>query len=172
MSLISESRCRPEEWDVLQVLVLLVVELAEHALDQHLREADDRVQRRAQLVRHVGQEFALVLVGDLELPALVLDLAEQARVLDGDRRLVGEGPQQRDLLVGERTGEVPHDVHRADPPSSQSIGADDRRPHAHAGQPARAIGGTSGSRSMSAKWITRRSMTARPVAVVPSSGIG
>ena len=102
MSLISASRCLPDEWMSLQVVVLLLVELAEQALEQHLGEADDRVERRAQLVRHVGEELRLVLVGDLELAALVLDLAEQARVLDRDHRLVGEGLEQRDLLVGER----------------------------------------------------------------------
>ena len=39
-------------------------------LQQHLGEADDRVERRAQLVRHVGEELGLVLVGDLELRLL------------------------------------------------------------------------------------------------------
>ena len=40
----------------------------------------------------------------LELPALLLDLVEQARVLDGDHRLVGEGFEQTDLpAVNERT---------------------------------------------------------------------
>ena len=102
MSLISDSRCLPEDEDVLQVVVLLLVQLAEHALDQHLGEADDGVQRRAQLVRHVRQELALVLVGDLQLPALVLDLAEQAHVLDGDHRLVGEARHQLRVALGER----------------------------------------------------------------------
>ena len=77
--------------DVLQVVVLLFVQVAEQALEQHLGEADDRVERRAQLVRHVGEELGLVLVRDLELPALVLDLAEQPDVLDGDHGLVGKG---------------------------------------------------------------------------------
>ena len=54
----SESRWRPDARMSLQVLVLLVVELAEHPLEQHLGEADDRVERRAQLVRHVGEELA------------------------------------------------------------------------------------------------------------------
>ena len=84
--------------DVAEVLRLLVVDLAEHALGQHFREADDRVERRAQLVRHVGQELALVLARHLELPALVLDLAEQPRILDGQRRLRGEGLEQLDHL--------------------------------------------------------------------------
>ena len=110
--------------DVEQVLELLVVELAEHLLAQHLGEADDRVERRAQLVRHVGEELRLVLVGQLELPALVLDLVEQARVLDRDHRLVGEGLQQADLLVGEagrRLARRRRSRRRARP--SQSIGA-------------------------------------------------
>src|SRR4029453_16180501 len=47
--------------DVFQVLVLLIVQLPEHALRQDLGEPDDRVERRAQLVRHVGEELALVL---------------------------------------------------------------------------------------------------------------
>ena len=38
----------------------------------------------------------------LELAALVLDFIEQPHVLDGDRRLVGEGGHQLDLLVRER----------------------------------------------------------------------
>ena len=37
-----------------------------------------------------------------ELAALVLDLVEQPHVLDRDHRLVGEGRDQLDLLVGER----------------------------------------------------------------------
>ena len=33
--------------DVAQIIELLVVQLAEHFVDQHLGEADDRVERRA-----------------------------------------------------------------------------------------------------------------------------
>src|SRR5438552_18038104 len=94
--------------DVLPILLLLLVQLAEHAVGQDLGEADDGVERRPQLVRHVREELGLVLAGDLELPALVLDLEvaglqflEQAHIFDGDDRLVGEGLEQRDLLVRE-----------------------------------------------------------------------
>ena len=87
--------------DVLEVVGLLLVELAEHALGEHLGKADDRVQGRPQLVRHVGEEVGLVLVRDLELGALLLDLAEQARILDRNDRLVGEGLEQPHLLLGE-----------------------------------------------------------------------
>ena len=60
--------------DVLQVLGLLIVDLAEHPFEEHLREPNDGVERGAQLVRHVGQKVRLVLAGNLELSALVLDL--------------------------------------------------------------------------------------------------
>ena len=75
MSLISDSRCRPGAEDVVEVLLLPLVQLAEHPLGQHLGEADDGVQRRPQLVGHVGQELALVLACLLQLAALLFDLA-------------------------------------------------------------------------------------------------
>ena len=59
-SLISESRCLPASSTSLDVGELALVQLAEHLLVQHLAEADDRVQRRAQLVRHRGEEVGLV----------------------------------------------------------------------------------------------------------------
>jgi hypothetical protein len=61
---------------VVQVLGLFVVDVAEHPLHQHFREADDRIERCAQFMRHIGEELALVLARHLELPALVLDLPE------------------------------------------------------------------------------------------------
>ena len=42
--------------NILHVLRLLVVELSEHALAEHLGKADDCVQRGAQLMAHVGQK--------------------------------------------------------------------------------------------------------------------
>ena len=71
-------------------------------LPQHLADADDGVERRAQLVAHVGEELRLVLARLRKLAALVLDFVEQPHVLDRDHRLVGEGRDQLDLLVGER----------------------------------------------------------------------
>ncbi len=88
---------------VLHVLRLLLVELAEHALGEHLGEADDRVERRAQLVGHVGEELRLVLARDRKLLALVLQLVEQSRVLNGQCRLGGEGFQQLDHVGREGT---------------------------------------------------------------------
>ena len=64
--------------DVVQVLVLLLVHLAEQLLLQHLGEADDRVQRRPELVAHVRQEVGLVLGGDLQRPGALGHPALQA----------------------------------------------------------------------------------------------
>src|SRR5438045_8459949 len=61
-------------------------------------------------MRHVREEFALVLVRDLELPALVLDFVEETHVRYGDHGLFGEGLQQPNELLLDRSGLVP--VHR------------------------------------------------------------
>src|SRR5260221_9522704 len=70
----------PRAVDVAHVLELLRVQVAEHALLQHLGKADDRIERRAQLVGHVGEELALVPVGAFELGGLLGHLPFQARV--------------------------------------------------------------------------------------------
>ena len=88
--------------DVLHVLGLAVVELAEHPLQQHLREADDRVERRAELVRHAREEVGLVLARRGELAALQLELLVQPRVGQRDRRLAREGREHVARLVAER----------------------------------------------------------------------
>ena len=57
----------PAVEDILEILLLLGVEVAEEAFEEYLGEADDGVERRAELVRHAGQELGLVAVGGLEL---------------------------------------------------------------------------------------------------------
>src|SRR5213593_2355298 len=47
----------PGAQDDPHVLSLFLVQFAEHAVVQHFREADDRVEGRAELVRHVGEEL-------------------------------------------------------------------------------------------------------------------
>ena len=84
--------------NVVGVLGLLLVQLAEEFFLQHFGEADDGVERRAQLVRHVGEKFRLVPVGRFDLAALFLDLAEQPRVVDRQSRLRREGLQQDSSL--------------------------------------------------------------------------
>jgi len=44
----------------------------------------------------------------------LLDLLEQSHVLDGNHGLIGEGLQQSDLLVSERTGLDSKNYNRAD----------------------------------------------------------
>ena len=75
--------------------------VAVDVVEDQLGITEDGVERRAQLVAHVGEELRLVLARLGELAALVLDLVEQAHVLDRDHRLVGEGRDQLDLLLGE-----------------------------------------------------------------------
>ena len=66
------------------------------AVEDQFGVAEDGVERRAQLVAHIGEELRLVLARDVELAALVLDLVKQSRVLDRQHRLRGEGLHQVD----------------------------------------------------------------------------
>src|SRR5215469_16892283 len=47
--------------------------------------AQDGVERRAELMAHIRGELRLVLTGELELLALILDFVEQAHVFDSNR---------------------------------------------------------------------------------------
>ena len=58
----------------------LVAEIALRVVGQLLAEDEDRVERRAQLVRHVGQELRFVFRGQRQLGRLFLERA--ARLLD------------------------------------------------------------------------------------------
>src|SRR3981189_2340877 len=62
--------------------------------DHHLGEPNDGVERRAQLMAHAGKELGLALARLRQLLALVLDLAEQARVPDRQHRLRRERLQE------------------------------------------------------------------------------
>src|SRR6516225_1389421 len=79
----------------------LLGRLAIRAVRHQFGVTQDRVERRAQLMAHVGQELRLVLARFFQLSALVLDFIEQAHVLDGDRRLICKRRDQLDLLIGE-----------------------------------------------------------------------
>src|SRR5499427_10157512 len=84
--------------DAAHRLARLLWHLAVDAVEEELGVAEDGVERRAELVAHVGEELRLVPAGQLQLPPLVLDLAEQARILDGQGRLGREGLEQLDDL--------------------------------------------------------------------------
>jgi len=64
------------------------------AIGHHLGEPQDRVERGPELVAHVGEELRLVAARELQLTALLIDVAEQARVLDRQNRLLGEGHEK------------------------------------------------------------------------------
>ena len=66
----------------------------EHRLHVRRRAADD--------AEHLGR-CRLMLQGLAQFRVALLEFLEQPHVLDGDHRLIGEGFEQRDLLVGERT---------------------------------------------------------------------
>ena len=79
-------------------------------IEQHFGEADDRVERRAQLVRHVGEKLRFVAIGRLDLPAFVFDFAKQPGILDRQDGLRGEGFHQIDHLGTKLAGGFsPHD---------------------------------------------------------------
>ena len=75
MSLMRVSRSVPDGVDVPGELDCLVREVAAGVLGQLLAEDEDRVERRAQLVRHVGQELGLVLGGERQLGGLFFQRA-------------------------------------------------------------------------------------------------
>src|SRR5262249_21775559 len=91
----------PSAVHALQWLLRLFRAEARGVFDHHLGQADDGVERRAQLVAHAGYELRLVLARQLQLAALLLDFVEQPHVLDRDHRLVGEGGGELDLAVVE-----------------------------------------------------------------------
>ena len=70
MSLMSISRSLPDEWIVLANSTCFGVRLPSGLLRQLVGQDQQAVERRAQLVRHVGQELGLVLRGERELLGL------------------------------------------------------------------------------------------------------
>ena len=77
--------------------------LAVDAVEDQLGVAEDGVERRAQLVAHVGEELRLVLARFFDLAALVVDFVEQPRVLDRQHRLRREGlASDRRCFAGRR----------------------------------------------------------------------
>jgi hypothetical protein len=78
----SERSCSPFSWMVSTNSFCSGVELARDPLGEHLAVADDRRERRAELVAHRGEEVRLeavellqAVVGLLELLVLLLELA-------------------------------------------------------------------------------------------------
>jgi len=61
-----------------EIVGLLLIELTEETLQQYLREPNDRVERRAQLVRHVREELGLVAVRRLQVGVQPTELVVHA----------------------------------------------------------------------------------------------
>ena len=80
MSLIRLSRSVPAPWIVRANSTCLRRQVAVRVVAELLAQDQDAVQRRAQLVRHVGEELGLVLRGQRQLGRLLLERA--ARLLD------------------------------------------------------------------------------------------
>ena len=137
--MISSSRCRPARRIWRDVVALLAAELVE--LEQ-LREAEDRVHRRAQLVADAGEELALRAVralglllraaqvaralGDalLELRRVAPQPVVKPRVLDRCRSLRGQRLDPLDVFLCERG---PSTLRIAHTPMTWPRGAERRR---------------------------------------------
>ena len=107
MSLISESRCLP----LLKMSPMnprcLIGHLAHQAVPEHLGEADDGVERRPQLVRHVGEELRLHPARVFQLDVLLLQRLLEALQLGHVARR-GEHALQAPVAVVERGRVVGH----------------------------------------------------------------
>ena len=79
-SLISSSRCLPLERIVFRKSCRSCFVAAVGAADQQLGEAEDAVERRANLVAHVGEELALGAVGGLGLISLARLISSANRI--------------------------------------------------------------------------------------------
>ena len=72
MSLISASRSVPERVNRFRVLDLLRLRLLIRVFAEHARQDQQVVERRAQLVRHVREEFRFVFRSQRQLFGLIL----------------------------------------------------------------------------------------------------
>src|SRR6516162_2783827 len=84
----------------LQWLLRFLCAEARRVFDHDFGQSDDSAEPRAQFVADAGDELRLVLAGLRELAALVLDLAKQARILDRQHGLRGEGLQEINDTLG------------------------------------------------------------------------
>ena len=90
-----------------KLLLLVAVERPGQLHQQRAGEADDRVERRAQLVAHAGEEAVLGLVGALQLDVGLLQPVLEALPFRDVARS-GEHALQLARLVGEGGGVVAH----------------------------------------------------------------
>ena len=86
-----------------QALALGQQQVHRHPAEQALAAGDDGVEHRLRIGHRAADHLQDLGRGGLLLQCLTR-LVEQAHVLDGDHRLVGESPGQRHLLVVEGAG--------------------------------------------------------------------
>ena len=72
------------------------------ALDDGVEDRLHVRRRAADDAEHLGR-CRLMLQGLAQFCVALLEFFEQPHVLDGDHRLIGEGFEQRDLFIGERS---------------------------------------------------------------------
>src|SRR5512144_214004 len=125
--------------DLLQIADGHIVAAIGRVLDQDLAVADDGVERRAQLVAHIGEESRLRARGGLGFGARLLRLvpggADVAGIVAeyGERPAhvpelvaVGRGKRRRQVAAGDRQhggreiGQPPHDVAHHEQPDDQT----------------------------------------------------
>src|SRR3990172_2982540 len=94
--------------DEVDQLAVEAINRAENALAQAHRALSDRVEDRLDVRRRAADHAQdltgrrLLLQRLREVAVAGLEFREEAHVLDRDHGLVGEGPEQSDLLFGER----------------------------------------------------------------------
>src|SRR5215831_17448323 len=101
----SPSKCLPLASSRLSMPSMLAVSAVRH----QFRVTQNGIERRAQLVAHIGEELRFVLTCFGEFTALFRNFAEQSRVLDRQHRLCGKGLQQLDRALGKLPWLLPPD---------------------------------------------------------------
>ena len=118
-----------------------------------------------------GRRLLLERLGQLAVPGL--ELREQPHVLDGDDRLVGEGLEQRDLLVGECPCRPSRRIDHADGLTVANHRHDEHAPDRRARPRASVAPPAATARAPHPRCSRRsRSRATRVVTVFSSSGIG
>src|ERR1700745_3278937 len=77
----------------------LLRQSAVQPIEEQFGKAEYAVQRRPQLVAHIGKKLALVFIGDGKLASFLLYLAKQARVVHRENRLIGKSAHQADRAL-------------------------------------------------------------------------
>src|SRR6476660_4673928 len=84
-----------------------------NAVEDKFRVSENSVQRGPKLVTHVSEKLGFVLARYLKLSAFIADFFEQAHVLDGDHRLVGECTYQLNFSLAKRSHRRPRQSEHA-----------------------------------------------------------